>query len=370
MDIKIVERIIDFHASKSDLLNMALVGRAWVPWARYNLLRDAEDLRFDSFEKLVGFAEIVRSPLHTLPRVDSTQLILDAQPSVPGPIRADAVNIIGDALLSYFSEVQITAAVSINLDQLKLGPGQCSPFPWTSLLSCATLTHVEISATLPSVAVLANLLLALPHLTSVQLDVGYTDLSMPTRPSSQISQAFESISLGPRGYDIFSWLALFPAGCVPVRSLALTISSEGLEPLYAYASSQGSQVEYLDLFIREDRTPDLPEFLYRLHHLSEATIFLNYSQEFLSVDSTIEAIILAIVDDDLENITFFLPPQAGGKEEEYLLNVAANHYLSVMLQSKREGGEEGEDHVNDADYFYEEYCSIAVYGRSWVTPYS
>ncbi|TEB27300.1 hypothetical protein FA13DRAFT_1794918 [Coprinellus micaceus] len=126
----VTEVVIDaLQDSKADILSTALVARSWVSRSRHHLaLHHWPDLNLKSFEDMLKFVDLIRSPGCTLVSLSKTfeNLNLESSPTSVGPLRLDSTDLLGEGIFPFLRTTTVSYSLKINLDYLFLRPKQSS----------------------------------------------------------------------------------------------------------------------------------------------------------------------------------------------------------------------------------------------------
>ncbi|TEB20386.1 hypothetical protein FA13DRAFT_1717855 [Coprinellus micaceus] len=291
--------------SKTDLLKLAYVDRAWLPRCRFRLIEEfCTDLSFDSHESLSTFRDLTTAGICSLLshhyRSLTIALAPEGLPSSRGPESSP---------WAFLEAITVVDSVTVNLGSVVSHP-YSSTFPWKKLASWNTLTGVTFGGTLPSLATVALVITALPQLQELDIDATYLDDSIPEAKGS-LSSHFVSFSLGSRGYALFSWLASLDDTGLYLGNVMLNVGWGDVSPLHAFTSRHSDAINSLTITLSRDRVTDLVPALKNLRDLSDVEFYLNYHSA-QGHSQCIQSLASSLASASPETLTVYMPELPDG----------------------------------------------------------
>ncbi|KAF5328968.1 hypothetical protein D9611_013507 [Ephemerocybe angulata] len=315
---------------ETDLLTIARLNHRWSELARYQLTRRYwTNLHLKSYEKIAAFSQLCASPFSTLDRQVYQNLTIDT--SSP-PHRT---MFMGTNLFAFLHTTTFLESVTIDLRSITMA-SKPSPFPWMVLTSWTAMTGVSIAATLPSLSILASVILALPNLRGLVLDVDYIDSSLPNIHLGSSPRYLDSFHLGERGHAVLSWLAGFSPSDLSIRDFSLKIEDEDLNPLQTFAGCHGSEMEYLSFTLYRDRSSELASCLSLLTGMVVGELYLKFRPQQGYV-ACVESCASAVDAPWIESLSVYVPFLSGGSEELQSLQEIARARFSLKCFLHEEG---------------------------------
>ncbi|TEB28538.1 hypothetical protein FA13DRAFT_1711823 [Coprinellus micaceus] len=273
---EIVDRIVDeLRDSEIDLRRASLLGRGWVTRARFHLFQNHyRELLLDTQERICKFYTLACSPFCTLllPEIRALTVrrpILDST--------AQALCFPESTFHHAFDFLrQATITECVNIDIVNV-PATCIPtaFPWDVLSSWTSLTGIALTGTLPSLTVLATVLLALPTLEGMEINADYLDGTIPDS-RGRLSPFLQDFTLGPRGYTLLEWLARLPRRYLCLETVSLVMDGGNCASLEPFARKHGAGIEYLTVRFYDNQveasaitSPDIESLTIYVPHMPD-----------------------------------------------------------------------------------------------------
>ncbi|KAF6759032.1 hypothetical protein DFP72DRAFT_1064529 [Ephemerocybe angulata] len=327
----IIDGVAQCHeTSKTNLLNLALVAPTWVYRSRYHLfLQGHVKLSIKSPQKARTFAMLLRNAhctfnTATFKLMDVT-LHFDQFESFPD----DQLT-----LAEFLQNSVVTNSLSLTLD--KPTSYRAAPqmqFPWIAFSSWSSLTTLTIIATLPSVQTIANIIIALPKLQTLTSNVHFVDPTVPPLCTRSSLPAIQNLNIGPRGYAVLGWLALFTQAGYSLRALVLDVGLESPSPLQDYALASANGVDYVKVILQDAKwAHDISRGIALLDAVFGVDIELQYpdytaTEEILS---SLEIITRGLVSSTLMDLEISVPRLRLGLRDQLTILRALEAFVAAF----------------------------------------